>query len=193
MRLTFIIILASMACAGCSSSRSPTRLDGSMVDRRLTLSHAHHHAHSEPAVDGRQVPGKVRGCRAQLKLVLTSKAGCSGPLVGQPAARALTVALDLTTSDPTRAEVTDVVLRTRGRSFWGAGTMLLNPSARAAVSRMAHCRGASGDRGPSDLSGHLILSFYADRRRGGDRLGWLEGDFHSRSCDPEPDVVAQLE
>ncbi len=168
MRLTFIVAIFTLATSGCSS-RNPTLLDGSMADRRLVLNHAHHHSLVA-----------APGSRAQLKLVLTSAAACAGPPSGQ-AASALTVALDLASSDPARAEVTDVVFKAQGRSFWGKGTMLLSPAARAAVSRLA--RGASAGQVPSSLSGHLILSFYADHRRGGDRLGWLEGDFHSRPCE----------
>ena len=67
------------------------------------------------------------------------------------------------------------------------------PCARALLPREVRCNPAPGFLVPGTLSGHLILAFYADRRRGGDRLGWLEGDFISQGCGQKSDIVASIE
>lgn len=184
--------IALLTLTGCSGARPPgTRLDGAIGDRRLTLSTATHHTLLELDYGSRAErsgPGqrhRVQRCKAQLKLVLSGAGQSCGEIPGKdrrPASSRLTVGLDLRSSEPTRADVTNVVLTSRGRTFWGEGTMLLNTHARARVPRAVPCEPAPNVRVPGALSGHLILSFYADQGRSGDRLGWLEGDFFSHGC-----------
>ena len=192
---------ASVILAGCSQSKPPdTLLDGAMVDRKLTLTHAHHYTlleldygtHAEQARPGQL--NKVQRCRAQLKLVVTSaKSACGSSPVNSTTGHYLTITMDLTSSDPARADVSNVVFDSGGRAFWGEGTMLLNSRASASVPQGVRCNPAPHVRVPGALSGHMILSFYADRQRGGERLGWLEGGFTSRGCGQKSDTVASIE
>ncbi len=201
---TLAILGVLVVLPGCTGSRSPsTRLTGAIGERPLTLSRAHHHTlteldHGSHAAQIR--PGrlnKVQRCKAQLKLVVTgTRDGCraSLPPVGDPAAaHTLIVTLDLTSADPARANVTNVVLSSGGRAFWGEGTMLLSGNTLARLPRKVRCNPPPNVLFTEAITGHLILSFYADRKRGGERLGWLEGDFSSRGCSQKSDEVASIE
>lgn len=204
MRPHLLALLGVALVAGCAEPPPlNTRLDGTLGERSLSLLRAYHHtlleldygSHFEQSRPGQL--NRVQRCKAQLKLVLTSTGdacGTSLPLDGSlTAAHTLTVTLDLTRPDPAGADVTDVVLSSGGRTFWGEGTMLLSKRARARVPREVRCNSAPGFLVPGTLSGHLILAFYADRRREGDRLGWLEGDFISHGCSQKSEIVASIE